>query len=456
MLEITHESTFRYPALKGEKGYASIVCCRTLRCGHSGIGYMPECRFLATEVLISRMDTPYDFVVIGGGIVGLSTALSIAERWPDKSIAVLEKESKWAFHQTGNNSGVIHSGIYYEPGSLKARLCKAGCESIVQFCEEHKLPYERCGKLIVATSDDEIPALEAIYQKGLKNGTDVVKVTAAEAREIEPHVQCVQALHVKTTGIVGYRAVCEKFVELLRAKGADLYLNARVKDITEKGDEHVLEMTGETAQKTLRGRFIVNCAGLFCDRIAKKLGLNPPAKIVPFRGEYYELKPEKRYLVKTLIYPVPNPEFPFLGVHFTKMIDGSIHAGPNAVLSFKREGYKMTDIDLIDLGETLTYPGFWKLVFKYGDEGLKEMWRSLSKARFAKSLQKLIPEVTADDLIPTHAGVRAQALRPDGSLVKDFIILEEAKSLHVINAPSPAATSSIEIGKEIVSRIKVA
>ncbi|MEO1622676.1 MAG: L-2-hydroxyglutarate oxidase, partial [Cyanobacteria bacterium J06632_3] len=249
-------------------------------------------------------------------------------------------------------------------------------------------------------------------------------------------------------------------VELLKARGAGLYLNTKVKDITKKGDEHVLE----TSREIIRGNFVVNCAGLFCDRIAKKLGLKPPAKIVPFRGEYYELKPEKRYLVKTLIYPVPNPEFPFLGVHFTKMIDGSIHAGPNAVLSFKREGYKKTDIDLIDLGETLTYPGFWKLAFKYGDEGLKEMWRSLSKARFAKSLQKLIPVVTADDLIPTHAGVRAQALRPDGSLVKDFIILEEARwqgpsvrgSLHVINAPSPAATSSIEIGKEIVSRIKVA
>ncbi len=398
------------------------------------------------------MDTLYDFVVIGGGIVGLSTALALNERWPDKSIAVLEKESQWAFHQTGNNSGVIHSGIYYEPGSLKARLCKAGCESIVQFCEEHGLPYERCGKLIVATSAEEIPALNAIYEKGLKNGTAVVKLTPEQANEIEPHVQCVQALQVKSTGIVSYKAICNKFVELLQENGVDLFSNTRVKRIVEKKDEHVLE----TSQRTVRGRFIINCAGLFCDRIAKQLGLKSPAKIVPFRGEYYELKPEKRQLVNTLIYPVPNPEFPFLGVHFTKMIDGSVHAGPNAVLSFKREGYKKTDIDLIDLGETLAYPGFWKLAFKYGDEGLKEMWRSLSKARFARSLQKLIPTVTADDLVPTHAGVRAQALMPDGSLAKDFIILEEATSLHVINAPSPAATSSIEIGKEIVSRINVA
>ncbi|MGB5913333.1 MAG: L-2-hydroxyglutarate oxidase [Phormidesmis sp.] len=398
------------------------------------------------------MDTLYDFVVIGGGIVGLSTALALNKRWPDKSVAVLEKESQWAFHQTGNNSGVIHSGIYYEPGSLKARLCKAGCESIVQFCEEHSLPYERCGKLIVATSEEEIPALNAIYEKGLKNGTDVVKLTQAQAQDIEPHVQCVQALQVKSTGIVGYKAICNKFVELLQENGADLFLNTRVKRIVEKQGEHILE----TSQRIVRGKFIINCAGLFCDRIAKQLGLKPPAKIVPFRGEYYELKPEKRYLVNTLIYPVPNPDFPFLGVHFTKMIDGSVHAGPNAVLSFKREGYKKTDIDLIDLGETLAYPGFWKLAFKYGDEGLKEMWRSLSKARFAHSLQKLIPTVTADDLVPTHAGVRAQALRPDGSLVQDFIILEEATSLHVINAPSPAATSSIEIGKEIVNRIQVA
>ncbi len=406
------------------------------------------------------MDALYDFVVIGGGIVGLSTALALNKRWPHKSIAVLEKESKWAFHQTGNNSGVIHSGIYYEPGSLKARLCKAGCESIIDFCEEYDLPYERCGKLIVATSETEISALNAIYEKGLKNGTNVVRLTQTQAQEIEPHVQCVQALQVKTTGIVSYKAVCNQFVELLEERGVDLFLNAKVKNIVkqkaEQKEAYILETTLSQAQKTVRAGFVINCAGLFCDRIAKQLGLKPPAKIVPFRGEYYELKPEKRYLVNTLIYPVPNPEFPFLGVHFTKMIDGSVHAGPNAVLSFKREGYKKTDIDLLDLGETLAYPGFWKLAFKYGDEGLKEMWRSLSKARFARSLQKLIPTVTADDLVPTHAGVRAQALRPDGSLVKDFIILEEAMSLHVINAPSPAATSSIEIGKEIVRRINVA
>ncbi|MEO1622481.1 MAG: L-2-hydroxyglutarate oxidase, partial [Cyanobacteria bacterium J06632_3] len=323
------------------------------------------------------MSKAYDFVVVGGGIVGLSTALTLGQRWPNKRIAVLEKESQWAFHQTGHNSGVIHSGIYYEPGSLKAKLCRAGCESIIQFCETYDLPYERCGKLIVATDANEVPALEAIYEKGLKNGTDVVKVSAEEASEIEPHVSCVQALHVKTTGIVSYRAVCQKFVELIEQQGADLFLNTKVDNILEKSDEHILE----TSKGEIKGRFLINCAGLFCDRIAKKLGLKPPAKIVPFRGEYYELVPEKRHLVKSLIYPVPNPDFPFLGVHFTKMIDGSVYAGPNAVLSFKREGYRKTDINLLDLGETLTYPGFWKLVFEYGDEGLKEIWRSLSKAR---------------------------------------------------------------------------
>ena len=391
----------------------------------------------------------YDFAIVGGGIVGLSTALAIAQRYPHSRIAVLEKESSWAFHQTGHNSGVIHSGIYYKPGSFKAKFCHAGNRSMVEFCQEHGIDYDVCGKVIVATVEKELPLLENLYQRGLENGLDVAKISGLEVKEIEPHVRCLAGIRVPSTGIVNYSQVGQKYADLIRLQGGELYLNTKVEKIAATPHTQVLETTNGSFET----RFVINCAGLHSDRIAKLGQVNPPAKIVPFRGEYYELVPEKRHLVKTLIYPVPNPNFPFLGVHFTRMIDGSVHAGPNAVLSFKREGYKKTDFNGRDLAEVLTYPGFWKLAAKHADEGIREIIRSLNKAAFVRSLQKLIPEVRSEDLIPTPAGVRAQALMNNGKLVDDFLIIKGQNSLHVCNAPSPAATSSLEIGKAIVEQM---
>ncbi|PZV11945.1 MAG: L-2-hydroxyglutarate oxidase [Pseudanabaena sp.] len=387
----------------------------------------------------------YDSIVIGGGIVGLSTAMALLQSNPDLRIAVLEKESTWSQHQTGHNSGVIHSGIYYKPGSLKAKLCRSGSQSMVQFCQENGIAHEVCGKVIVATEPKELPFLENIYQRGLANGIEVAKLTAEEVKEIEPHVNCIAGIRVFSTGIADYKQVCRKYAELIELWGGDLYLNTKVEKIVESTNFQRIE----TNDGIFETRILINCAGLHSDRIAKLNQVDPQAQIVPFRGEYYELKPEKRYLVNHLIYPVPNPNFPFLGVHFTRMIDGNIHAGPNAVLSLKREGYKKTDFDFKDFAEVMTYPGFWKLAFKHADEGIQEMIRSFSKAAFVRSLQKLIPEVKADDLVPSHAGVRAQALMNDGSLVDDFLIIRTPNSVHVCNAPSPAATSSLEIGKAI-------
>ncbi|TAE61157.1 MAG: L-2-hydroxyglutarate oxidase [Nostocales cyanobacterium] len=391
----------------------------------------------------------YDFAVIGGGIVGLSTAMNLGIKYPDTKILVLEKESEWAFHQTGNNSGVIHSGVYYKPGSFKAQFCRDGSRSMVEFCQEHNIEHDICGKVIVATEPAEIPRLEKLYQRGLENGIEVKRISPEEVKEIEPHVKCVAGIRVFSTGIVNYKQVCLKYAELIAKQGGELLLNTKVLQIRQSGNHQILE----TNVGSFESRFIINCAGLHSDRIARLGKANPKAKIVPFRGEYYELTREKRYLVKTLIYPVPNPDFPFLGVHFTRMIDNSVHAGPNAVLSLKREGYKKTDFDLKDFAEVMTYPGFWKLAAKHYDEGIQEIIRSFSKAAFVRSLQKLIPEVQAADLVPTHAGVRAQALMNDGALVDDFLIIQGENSVHVCNAPSPAATSSLEIGKAIVNKI---
>lgn len=391
----------------------------------------------------------YDFIIVGGGIVGLSSGMALGKRYPNANILILEKEDNWAYHQTGNNSGVIHSGIYYKPGSFKATFCRAGSLSMVEFCREHDIAHEVCGKVIVATQAEQLPLLENLYKRGLENGLEVKRISAEEVREIEPHVRCIAGVQVATTGIVNYKQVCQKYADLIQSQGGELRLNTKVEKISATSKGHVVE----TNQGAFETRFVINCAGLHSDRIAKLGQVDPQAKIVPFRGEYYELVPEKRYLVKTLIYPVPNPDFPFLGVHFTRMIDGSVHAGPNAVLSFKREGYKKTDFDLQDFAEVMTYPGFWKLAAKHADEGIQEIIRSFSKAAFVRSLQKLIPEVQAEDLVPCHAGVRAQALMNDGKLVDDFLIVEGANSIHVCNAPSPAATSSLEIGKAIVERI---
>lgn len=391
----------------------------------------------------------YDFAIIGGGIVGLSTGLALGKRYPNAQILVLEKESNWAFHQTGNNSGVIHSGIYYKPGSFKAKFCRDGSRSMVEFCQEHNIDHEVCGKVIVATEPQELPRLENLYKRGVENGLKVQRISPEEVKEIEPHVTSVGGIRVFSTGIVNYKQVCLKYAQLIQKQGGDLRLNTKVLKIVPSGKNQVLE----TNNGSFETRFIINCAGLHSDRMAKLAQVEPQAKIVPFRGEYYELTPEKRYLVKTLIYPVPNPDFPFLGVHFTRMIDSSVHAGPNAVLSLKREGYKKTDFDFKDFAEVMSYPGFWKLAAKHADEGIQEIIRSFSKAAFTRSLQKLIPEIQSQDLVPTHAGVRAQALMNDGKLVDDFLIVSGQNSIHVCNAPSPAATSSLEIGKAIAAQI---
>lgn len=391
----------------------------------------------------------YDVAIIGGGIVGLSTALAMGKRDPNIRLLVLEKEMDWAYHQTGNNSGVIHSGIYYKPGSFKATFCREGNLSMVAFCEKHQIEYDICGKLIVATESHELPLLEKLYQRGQANEIGCTQLSVDEVKEIEPHVRCLAAIKVDSTGIVNYKQVCQKYVEIVSNQGGELHLNTKVEGLKTTAQGQIIE----TNQGKFEAKLVVNCAGLHSDRIAQLAQVNPQAKIVPFRGEYYELKPEKRYLVKSLIYPVPNPSFPFLGVHFTRMIDGSVHAGPNAVLSFKREGYRKTDFDLRDFAEVIGYPGFWKLAAKHADQGLMEVVRSFSKTAFVKSLQRLIPEIQASDLVPTHAGVRAQALKESGDLVDDFLIIQGEKSIHVCNAPSPAATSSLEIGKAIIEHV---
>ncbi|MCM3767765.1 L-2-hydroxyglutarate oxidase [Neobacillus niacini] len=391
----------------------------------------------------------YDFAIIGGGIVGLSTGMAIYQRFPNAKVVVIEKEAAVAQHQTGHNSGVIHSGIYYKPGSYKARFARHGSQSMREFCQVHGIEYDICGKVIVATKEEEIPLLENLYRRGLDNGLSVQRIGKEELKEIEPHVNGFGAVRVPMAGIVNYRQVSEKFAEIIKVNGGEIQLNTKVEKIHEKAD-HV---TIETNRGTIKANMIINCAGLHSDRIAAVTGYQTDMKIIPFRGEYYKLKPEKQYLVKNLIYPVPNPNFPFLGVHFTRMIDGEVDAGPNAVLSFKREGYKKTDFNVKDLSEVLSYSGFWKLAGKYLKEGMEEYVRSFSKKQFTKSLQELIPEIKKDDLIPAPAGVRAQALKYDGNMVDDFYIIEGKRSIHVCNAPSPAATASIEIGKEVVRRI---
>ena len=391
----------------------------------------------------------YDCVIIGGGIVGLSVAWAILERKPDIRLTVLEKEDDWAQHQTGRNSGVIHSGIYYKPGSLKAKLCREGNRRLVEFCDLYDVPYEACGKVIAATTASELPLLEKLYGRGIANRLAVRKLAASEMKEIEPHVSCLAGIHVPSTGIVDFAAVCRKLAQLIAARGGQLRLGTKVLGLCTNEKRTVLE----TSQGAFAARWIINCAGLYSDRIARLAGTQPGARIVPFRGEYYEVKPESRRLVRNLIYPVPDPQFPFLGVHFTRMIDGSVHAGPSAVLSFKREGYHRTSFNFRDFIDTMTYTGFWRLAAKHARSGLREMHRSFSKKAFVRNLQKLIPEICEEDLVPGGAGVRAQALWPDGGLVDDFLIVKGSSTVHVCNAPSPAATASLEIGRVIAEQI---
>jgi L-2-hydroxyglutarate oxidase len=390
----------------------------------------------------------FDFVVIGGGIVGLSTARALLGRHPGARLAVLEKEGGWARHQTGHNSGVIHSGIYYKPGSLKARFCLEGARVLVEFCRERGIDYEVCGKIIVATEPAELQLLDDLHERGLKNGLAVEKLDPKQLKEAEPHASGLAALSVPSTGIVDYTRVARAFATLVEEKGGQLLTGTAVQGVSEGG--HVVEV--RTNRGLIRARTLVNCAGLHSDRVARLCGVDPGTKIVPFRGEYYELRSEKRYLVKNLIYPVPNPNFPFLGVHFTRSVEGMVEAGPNAVLGLAREGYKKTDFVLKDFVEELTYPALWRLARTNWRTGVGEIHRSLSKKAFVRGLQKLVPEVREGDIVPIAAGVRAQALTGEGKLVDDFLISEGENSIHVLNAPSPAATASIPIGEEIARR----
>lgn len=391
----------------------------------------------------------YDFAIVGGGIVGLSTGMAIYDRFPNAKVVIIEKEGSVAEHQTGHNSGVIHSGIYYKPGSFKARFARQGSQSMREFAEKYDIAHDICGKVIVATKQEELPLLDNLYERGLQNELDITKISKEELKEIEPHVAGLGAIRVPMAGIINYKQVSEKFAEIIQERGGDILLNTKVEKINEGSDSVVIETTNGTVKASL----VINCAGLHSDRVAAAAGYKTDMKILPFRGEYYKLIPEKRHLVKHLIYPVPNPKFPFLGVHFTRMISGEVDAGPNAVLAFKREGYKKIDFSARDLAESLAFKGLWKMAGKFAKEGLDEYVRSFSKAQFTKSLQALIPEIQEDDLIPAPAGVRAQALKDDGSMVDDFNIIMGDRTIHVCNAPSPAATASIEIGKEVVRRI---
>lgn len=391
----------------------------------------------------------YDVTVIGAGIVGLATMYRLTERCPGLKTAILEKETGPAHHQTGHNSGVLHSGIYYQPGSLKATNCRLGKLAMQRFCEEQSIPFDICGKVIVATKERELPALQRIYERGQQNGVACELIDTDRLRELEPHAAGIRAIHVPEAGIVNYREVCHRLTEILRDRGCELITSARVNQVTSYADRLVVAWQGGGLQT----RFLVNCSGLHSDRIARLTGQPPGAKIVPFRGEYYQLKPEAFHLCRNLIYPVPDPNFPFLGVHFTRMIDGTVECGPNAVLAFSREGYRKIDVNLRDLFESLTFPGFLRLAARYWKMGAEEMWRSVSKRAFVAALQRLVPEIRADLIEAAPAGVRAQAVSPDGRMVDDFLIVDSERIVNVCNAPSPAATSSLNIGNLIVDRL---
>jgi len=392
----------------------------------------------------------YDFVIIGGGIIGTATAMALQKN-SDRKILIIEAEDKLASHQTGNNSGVIHSGLYYKPGSLKAKNCAEGRELMYRFCEENNIPYEKCGKIVVAADESELEPLNMLYDRGVANGLEgLKKLNAGELKEYEPNVSGIAGLFVPQTGIVDYKKVTWVYAAKVEDKNGEIKLNCKFLSVKKSGKELIVSTNiGE-----LKTKFLVNCGGLYSDRIAKFCGVDPGLMIIPFRGEYYKLKIDKKHLVKNLIYPVPDPNFPFLGVHFTRMIDGGVEAGPNAVLAFKREGYSHKDISLKDVSEMITYIGFWRMVSKFYKIGFGEFHRSLSKTAFVKALKKLVPEIDADSIEKGGAGVRAQALEPSGKLVDDFRIVETENMIHVLNAPSPAATASISIGNYIAELAK--
>lgn len=389
----------------------------------------------------------FDIVVVGGGIVGLSAAMHATQQFPQLRLIVLEKEDAVARHQSGHNSGVIHSGIYYKPGSLKARLCVEGAAAMVHFCREHGIPHEVCGKVIVATSEDEVPRLDALLERGRTNGLAGLRLlNRDQLREIEPHCGGLRGLHVPGTGITDYAAVAAKYAELIALQGGSVRTGTAVTGIAGRGGEIVVE----TTRGALSTRYLINCAGLQSDRVGRIAGQKPDVRIIPFRGEYYDLVPAKHALVRGLIYPVPDPQFPFLGVHFTRRIHGGVDAGPNAVLAFKREGYRRTDFDLRDAVDEFRFSGFWRMAAKHWRFGAAEFYRSFFKKAFVKALQRLLPEIEEQDLVAAGAGVRAQALRRDGSLVDDFQFVAAENMLHLYNVPSPAATASLPIGRSIV------
>jgi len=390
----------------------------------------------------------YDVAIVGGGIIGLSVGWAITQRHPRAKILLLEKESRWGRHQTGSNSGEIHSGIYYEPGSLKAAYCRNGNAALVKFCRAYGIAHDVCGKVVVATDRKELPQLEELYRRATRNGVEVKKIGSEELRTLEPHCAGVAGLHVPSTGIVNYRHVADKFAELIQKGNGDLQLGAEVKQI------QVLPfgLQIECASISYQSRFLINCAGLHCDRIAKLMGVRTGMRIVPIKGEYYHLTPAKWHLVKTLIYGLPNPRYPFLGAHFNRLLNGEVRVGPNAVLTFKREGY-CRNFDLHDSAELFGSRAFWRFAACNWVEGGKELLRSISKRLFVGHLQKLVPDISIQDLVAGYTGVRAQALMDDGRLMDDFLLLRGPRSIHVCNAPSPAATASIPIGHAIVDRL---
>lgn len=393
------------------------------------------------------MDSGFDLVIIGGGIVGLAAALQTTRSFPHIRLAVLEKESAVARHQSGHNSGVIHSGLYYKPGSLKAKNCVAGAVAMVEFCREHGIAYEICGKVVVATDQSELAGLDELMRRGTANGVPGLAMIGQEQlRELEPYCTGIAALQVPGTGIVNYALVAQKYAELIEAAGGQLLTSCEVRGITQGSGEIVLE----TTRGSIKATRVINCAGLHSDRIMRMAGEDNGLRIVPFRGEYYEIVPARRKLVRNLIYPVADPRFPFLGVHFTRRISGGIEAGPNAVLALKREGYRKTDFSLKDAVETAVFPGFWRMALKYWKSGIGEYYRSLNKRAFTRALQKLVPEIQASDLEPAGSGVRAQALDGSGQLLDDFAIVRSKQIVHVCNVPSPAATASLIIGKQIM------
>jgi L-2-hydroxyglutarate oxidase len=392
-------------------------------------------------------ESRYEAVIVGGGIVGLAVALEITKRFPRLRLLLLEKDDGVGRHQSGHNSGVIHSGVYYKPGSQKAKLCVEGARAMIDFCRAHSIPHEICGKVIVATSEEEFPRLEELRHRGEANGLTGLQIIGPEQlREMEPHAGGLRALIVPSTGITDYAAVCQKYAELIRAQGGTILTSTTVTGLRNLTDEVVVETSNGSFSTT----YLINCAGLFSDRIAVMAGGKPDVIIVPFRGENYDLIPQRSSLVRGLIYPVPDPQFPFLGVHFTRRVNGTVDAGPNAVLAFRREGYERADFSVRDLASSLAFPGFWRMAAKHWRSGLDEFHRSFSKPAFVRALQRLLPELRAQDLIPGGSGVRAQALRRDGTLVDDFQFVPSGRMLHVLNVPSPAATASLVIGRGIV------